>query len=223
MYITEYNSSLIPGSYINNSCYQAAFLCHNLLAVHKQAPLSGYWMLADTLSNIESPESYHINGIGLITGNQIRTPGYYAFRLLSKLGTRLIEQGDNYCITQTDEKNYQIISWHCVPFSSSAFLSNAEEHSLRNMYKHYEHMPPLQMTFHLNNIPSGTYRIKRYLLDRFHGSYLDIRLGELINGNIDEEGFHTLNSRLQKDHELKDQTDFGQDKKDQEEKNVGEK
>ena len=41
--------------------------------------------------------------------------------------------------------------------------------------------------------------------------------------NIDEEGFHTLNSRLQKDHELKDQTDFGQDKKDQEEKNVGEK
>lgn len=189
LYITEYNSSLIPGSYINNSCYQAAFLCHNLLAVHKQAPLSGYWMLADTLSNIESPESYHINGIGLITGNQIRTPGYYAFRLLSKLGTRLIEQGDNYCITQTDEKNYQIISWHCVPFSSSAFLSNAEEHSLRNMYKHYEHMPPLQMTFHLNNIPSGTYRIKRYLLDRFHGSYLDIRLGELINGNIDEETF----------------------------------
>ena len=43
------------------------------------------------------------------------------------------------------------------------------------------------------------------------------------NGNIDEEGFHTLNSRLQKDHELKDQTDFSQDKKDQEEKNVGEK
>ena len=41
--------------------------------------------------------------------------------------------------------------------------------------------------------------------------------------NIDEEGFHTLNSRLQKDHELKDQTDFSQDKKDQEEKNVGEK
>ena len=40
---------------------------------------------------------------------------------------------------------------------------------------------------------------------------------------IAEEGFHTLNSRLQKDHELKDQTDFSQDKKDQEEKNVGEK
>lgn len=189
LYITEYNSSLIPGSYINNSCYQAAFLCHNLLAVHEQVPLSGYWMLADTLSSIKSPKSYHINGIGLITGNQIRTPGYYAFRLLSKLGNQLIEQGDNYCITQANEKTYQIISWHCVPFSSSAFLSNVEEHSLRNMYKHYEHMPPLQMTFHLNNIPSGTYRIKRYLLDRFHGSYLDIRLGELINGNIDEETF----------------------------------
>lgn len=57
------------------------------------------------------------------------------------------------------------------------------------MYKHYEHMPPLQMIFHLNNIPSGTYRIKRSLLDRFHGSYLDIQLGELVNGNIDEETF----------------------------------
>ncbi len=189
LYVTEYNSSLIPGTYINNSCYQAAFLCHNLLAIHEQVPLSGYWMLADTLSSVENPESYHINGIGLITGTQIRTPAYYAFRLLSKLGNRLIEHGDNYCITQTNEKNYQIIAWHCVPFSSSAFLSKTEEHSLRNMYKHYKHMPPLQMTFHLNGIPSGTYRIKRCLLDRFHGSYLDIRLGELLNGNIDEETF----------------------------------
>ena len=41
--------------------------------------------------------------------------------------------------------------------------------------------------------------------------------------NIDEEGFHQLDSRLQRDHEIKDQVDFGQDKKDQEEKNVGEK
>lgn len=189
LYITEYNSSLIPGSYINNSCYQAAFLCHNLLAIHEQIPLSGYWMLTDTLSNIESPKSYQINGIGLITASRIRTPGYFALRLLSKLGGRLIEQGDNYCITQTSENSYQVIAWHCVPFSSSAFLSNAEEHSLRKMYKHYEHMPPLQMIFHLNNIPSGTYRIKRSLLDRFHGSYLDIQLGELVNGNIDEETF----------------------------------
>ena len=41
--------------------------------------------------------------------------------------------------------------------------------------------------------------------------------------NIDEEGFHQLDSRLQRDHEIKDQTDPEQDKKDQEEKNVGEK
>ncbi len=41
--------------------------------------------------------------------------------------------------------------------------------------------------------------------------------------NIDEEGFHQLDSRLQRDHEIKDQVDFEQDKKDQEEKNVGEK
>ena len=41
--------------------------------------------------------------------------------------------------------------------------------------------------------------------------------------NIDEEGFHQLDSRLQRDHEIKDQVDFEQDKKDQKEKNVGEK
>ena len=41
--------------------------------------------------------------------------------------------------------------------------------------------------------------------------------------NIDEEGFHQLDSRLQRDHEIKDQVDFEQNKKDQEEKNVGEK
>ena len=41
--------------------------------------------------------------------------------------------------------------------------------------------------------------------------------------NIDKEGFHHLDSRLQRDHEIKDQVDFEQDKKDQEEKNVGEK
>lgn len=40
---------------------------------------------------------------------------------------------------------------------------------------------------------------------------------------IDEEGFHQLESQLQKDHEIKDQVNSEQDKKDQEKKNVGEK
>lgn len=188
LYITELNSSLIPGTFFNESCYQAAFLCHTLLGLHETADMIGYWMLGDTLTSLKNPASWQISGIGLITGNGIPTPAYHACRLLDMLGGHLLEQGDNYCITETEENHFQILAWHYAPFLP-AYSVEGEKPSLKNVYHCFRDLPALQMTFHLQHIEIGTYRVKRYLLDRFHGSFLDIQLGELMNSDLDEETF----------------------------------
>lgn len=187
LYITELNSSIIRNTYINHSCYQAAFLCEVILKLYKNSSFIGYWGLNDNALSLVNSSYLPANGLALINRNGIFMPSYFAYRFLKKLGNKLIEQGDNYCITKTDNDHYQVLAFHYVPFSDYFFLSSKQE--LKNVYKNFRKDKPLDVTVRLLNLPPGEYKVKRYLIDRFHGSFIDILLGEFTNGDIDEGTF----------------------------------
>lgn len=189
LYITEFNFSLLPDCFVNASCYQAAFLCMNLLNLHEASDMIGYRMLSDTGYNILAPDSFSTFGLGLINNNGIKMPSYHAYCLLNKLGNLLIERNENYCITCSGEHHYQVLAYHYVHFSDFLFLLEKEKNSLRSVYSPFKKSPAFQMTVRLTGLPPGIYRIKRNLLDRFHGSLIDIQLGELLNGTIDDDTF----------------------------------
>ena len=117
LYITEFNSSLLPDTYINESCFQAAFLCHNMLALHEASPLIGFWMLSDLAFSIEHPASYSSGGICLINRSGIRMPAFHAYCLMNRLGTTLIEKGAHYCVTKSEDDHFQILTYHYAHFT----------------------------------------------------------------------------------------------------------
>lgn len=189
LYITEFNSTLIPQTFINDSCFQAAFLCKNLLDFHSKIPLIGYWMLSDLAFFIADPGAHMLNGISMINQSGIKMPSFHTYALLGRLGPRLIDQGDSYCITRDSKAHYQILAYNYAAFSNYQSLLEKQNHSLRDVYSYYDEPLPIKMTFHLTNLPSGTYRIRRYLLDREHGSLIDIQLGGLLTSTIDEDTY----------------------------------
>lgn len=196
LYITEFNSSILTNTFINYSCFQAAFLCYNLLNLHEHSSLIGYRMLSDLAYNSEKLATSSQSRISLIAKSGIKMPAFYAYELLNKLGGLLIEQGENFYITQSEHNHYQILAYQYAYFSNQTFLQESDLESFKNVYTIFEEVPPVQINFQLIGLNPGVYRIRRYLLDRSHGSALDIQLGGLLaSHNITEDIYlHKIDS-----------------------------
>lgn len=189
LYITEFNTSLVPQTFINESCFQATYIIKELLDAHNDTEMIGYWMLDDNMFTVSDLYGYMLNGISLINKLGIATPAYHAYSFLNRLGTHIIEQAKNYCISKTDENHFQIIAYNYAHITNIDSLANAATHSLLDTYSYFENVPPFQISFTINDINPGVYKIKRYILNREHGSHVDILIGGLFNSSISEEEY----------------------------------
>ena len=201
LYITEFNSCMIPDTYINTSCYQATFLCHNLLRLCEYSPMVGYWMLNDIAFSIANMTNRPQAGVSLLDKSGIPLPAYHAYRFLSKLGPVLIRRGEHYCITKSSPGAYQLLTYYYVRPADLHKLQGKERISIADMYSYFEESPPIDFHFTLTDLSPGVYRIHRYLLDRSHGSLHDIFLAGLTSSNLEEERYlrriHLLKPQMQ--------------------------
>lgn len=187
-YITEWNSVLIPNAPVQYSCFQAAFICKSALELAAYCDMFGYWIFSDaaTLQDPAKPETLSFWGQGLFNKDNIAMPSYYAFQLLNYLGEGLILQEKDCCVTKSGPDHYQIIAFNYSHILPAAAPKAEREISFADIYKLFENTPPQQMRFRLNSLKPGTYRISRFLLDRAHGSILDLWIGGFAVSNIDE-------------------------------------
>ena len=189
LYITEFNSCMIPDTYINTSCYQATFLCHNLLRLCEFSPMVGYWMLNDIAFSIANMTNRPQAGVSLLDKSGIPLPGYHAYRFLSKLGPVLIRRGEHYCVTRKSPGCYQVLTYYYVRPADLQRLHGTRKISITDMYSYFEDSTPIDFHFSLTGVEPGVYRIHRYILDRSHGSLHDILLAGLTASNLEEERY----------------------------------
>ena len=199
LYITEFNSCMIPDTYINSSCYQATFICHSLLRLCESSPIVGYWMLNDIAFSIANMTNRPQAGVGLLDKSGIPLPAYHAYRFLSRLGGTLIRRGEHYCITKSAPGCYQILTYYYVRPTDLQKLQHAGRISMTEMYSYFEDSPPIDFHFTLTGLTPGVYRIHRYLMDRSHGSLHDILLAGLTASNLEEERYLRRTHLLQPD------------------------
>ena len=200
LFITEFNSCMIPDTYINTSCYQATFICHSLLRLCEHSPMVGYWMLHDIAFSMANMSNRPQAGVSLLDKSGIPLPAYHAYRFLSKLGRTLIRRGEHFCITRSSPGCYQILTYYYVHPADLHKLQHNEPISMTDMYSYFEDSPPIDFHFTLRDLEPGVYRIHRYLLDRSHGSLHDMLLAGLTASNLSEERY------LRRIHLLKPQT-----------------
>ncbi|WP_211748673.1 helix-turn-helix domain-containing protein [Paenibacillus sp. Marseille-Q4541] len=187
IHVTEWNSTPFHRDLTNDTCYKAAYIVKNVLENLDEVQSLAYWSLTDLLEELPPVEEPFHGGLGLITSNGIQKPGYYAYELLGKLGDRLLELGDGYCLTQSSQ-GYQVIVYHYCHFDRLYCMHDSLGIDALNRYHVFRDTNNLVMSFAIQGIPSGMYKLRQTTINRDHGSAYDtwLEMGAPNSLNADE-------------------------------------
>nr|WP_304215108.1 helix-turn-helix domain-containing protein [Fredinandcohnia onubensis] len=185
--ITRWNFSWDVHNYLHDTAFMSTFIIENML--HSSSSLTsaiGFLSASDILYEWSINNHPFYGGSGLVNTEGVKKAAYYAFVLLEKLGSEVIKKGSNYIVTKNGEEIQILVYNHAYP--NQIYCQGDDQ--LKDPYQRYdcfEEKNSLQVNVELNNI-YGTYRCRRYQLNRDHGSAFDdwVRLGGVIDMGQEE-------------------------------------
>jgi xylan 1,4-beta-xylosidase len=172
IFLTEWNSTPSHYDLISDTCFKSCYIVKNILENYDCLDSFGYWVLTDFFE--EEPilkEVFH-GGLGLFTYNGIKKPGYYAFYLLNKLGTELIEKGDGYFITK-EKSEFRIILYNYKHYSSLYADGETFDMTFINRYTPFGSEDKREFSLLLNGVEESKYELTEYIVNRQYGSCFD--------------------------------------------------
>lgn len=193
IHITEWNTSASGRNPISDTSFVATFIIRNVLQSIGQVNSLGYWTFTDIMEEMKAGISHFHGGFGLINKEGLKKPSYFAYYLLSKLGAEIIEQGEEYIVTKNDD-DIQIMLYNFAYFDELFMRGDTSLLTNRERYLVYENKEPKDIEINIKGI-SGHYKVKKYQLDREHGSVFDqwVRMG--TPENMTEEEINFLKGR----------------------------
>lgn len=187
IHVTEFNSSISHRNPANDTTFKAAFIVKNILDNLDEVNSFGYWFCSDISGELNDSKTVLYGDMGLISANGINKPGFYAYTMLAKLQDELIQKGEGYIITKKSSYSYGIITYNYKHFNYSYCLKGEEPVSLDKYYDIFEDKQNLRLTINLKGIKRGSYRVKKYILNRKHGSIFDELLSMNTANNIKKD------------------------------------
>lgn len=193
VHVTEWSSSSNSRNLISDTVFVALFIIKNILKSIGQVDSLGYWTFTDIMEESKAGISHFHGGFGLINKDGIKKPSYFAYYLLSKLGERIIEQGEEYIVTKNGE-SIQILAYNFAYFDE--LFMNGDTSALTNIERYlvYEDKPRKEVELNIKGL-SGYYKITRYELNREYGSAFDewVKMG--VPENMTNEEIEYLKGR----------------------------
>jgi len=172
IHITEWNSTPLHRDLTNDTCYKGAYIAKNVTENLDTVASLCYWNSTDLLEEMPLAKATFHGGLGLITINGIKKPGFYAFELLAKLGDTLVDKGSGYCLTRSHGQ-YQLLVYNYCHFDQLYGKNELLNINSLNRYHVFAHSDELKMLFTIKGIPSGQYTIRRHVINQEHGSAFD--------------------------------------------------
>ena len=167
----------------------AAYLVKCILALQNQVDGIGCWKALSNEAEYPDEYSFLSDGCGLITRNGLKTPAWYAYKLLSGLLPELIFRGLGSCVTGTKKDGMAILLYNCKNYSEKfcrLYLSpQGAEYSDPTFYQSWS---AVTESILVSGIPKGTYRVSRHLVGDHYGCIATV-LRQL--GDIDPRDKHT--------------------------------
>lgn len=188
IHVTEYNSSISHRHPANDTTFKAAYISKNILDNLDETNSFGYWFCSDVSGELKDSKNLLYGDMGLISANGINKPGFYAYEMLGKLGNDLVQKGDGYIITKKSLYNFEIITYNYKHFDYFYCLSEETPVTLEQYYNIYENQENLNFSITLKGTKKGRYRVKKYVLNREHGSIFDewLNMNAIFNIKKDE-------------------------------------
>jgi xylan 1,4-beta-xylosidase len=175
--VLTWNSSIWKNDPGNDICYKTAFVVKNVLENCNDLSMLIYSRTLDQ-SGIPWEDEHLFLGRAGMQSLGINKPAYYGFYFLSKLQHKVIQKGDGYCITRSEEKDeVQILLYHYSHYRFDEHLSifpSVEEVMSIDRYYYFNDDGVKNFHIYLKGLPTGHYAMEQYRLDREHGSCYDI-------------------------------------------------
>lgn len=174
---TRWNVSWNAKEYVHDTAFMADFILDNALKLQPLLDGLGYLNLSDLISEWPTNELPFFGGRGLMNTEGIKKSAYYAYIILSELGGKIIEQGDNYIITAQGE-DIQIALYNYAYLNQSYRNADYSIIDKYNRYQVFENKNTLDFNLKLKGL-KGKYKLSRYFLNRDSGSAFDqwIKMG----------------------------------------------
>lgn len=186
VHLTEWNLTVSHRNLLNDTCFKSCYIIKNLLENYDVLDSFGYWTLSDFIEETYLPENIFHGGLGLFTYNGIKKPHYYALVFLSRLGNRLIKQGNGYFITKSHGK-IQAILYNYEHFNHLFVSGEAFDTAFAEHYAHFSELGKMNVSLELTGIPARTCMIRESVINRQSGSAFDVwaKTGAKHPGNED--------------------------------------
>lgn len=173
IWITEFNSNHSSRNLLNDSSYQAVFLS-KLFTEASQLPVHalGYYLLSDLPLRYADTLDLLFGGWGLFTDTNLEKPSLHAYKLLGRLGNRLLKHGTNYLITTSAENNYQCLFFHYEHPEEAFYRKNISLSDINTGIPLFQHTKAAKWQIELAPVKSGIYLIKEYMISDVQSNLL---------------------------------------------------
>ena len=182
-YLTGMLPTGLPGELTHRTCFLSAYIVKTIL---DSAPIAAH---------------VNFSAVPTTSGGMLFSQGYNVFRLLGKLGTRILRKGDNYVVTTCETG--RCVSVLCFNYCHYHESVRTPE-QLRNitpssLYNAFEHGDEIHLTITLKNMYGG-YRLKKYALTPRFGSPFDAWVALGAPNALTEEETEYLESKTVPDY-----------------------
>lgn len=173
-HIDEWNFTISNRNVLNDSCEQGAYIVKNCIDVSEKVDLMAYWHALDVYSEYYDTDSVLNGDSGLLTGDGIQKPSFYAFQFLNRLLPKIIKRSNHALITTNGRNNYSIVCHNYKKLSSRYVFSEEDEIKIDYINQYIEDEEPINLKFRLNNVKNGKYQLKVYYVNQKNGSVQDL-------------------------------------------------
>ncbi len=188
LWMSEYNLTISHRNILNDTSFKGAYILKNMFDVVEETSIAGYWLMSDIHSEGRETNNILYGGNGLVTRDGIYKPAYFALYFLAQSKPYLVKRGTNYFVTADGHNGYTAIIHNMRKLNYYAFLKKEENLSLEDLDRVFDDERDLVFELHIKNTKPGTYRIKCYRLDQYHGDIIRLwtRNGFIQNFKPDE-------------------------------------
>ncbi len=116
VFITEWNSTYMTESLLNDTAFNASFICNTLDQCAGLVEGMSFWCSCDVFEEQGIPKELFYGGYGMIALRRIPKPSFHAFTLLHRLGTERLSAGRGPLIaTRRADESIAVLLWNFTP------------------------------------------------------------------------------------------------------------
>ena len=171
--VASFGENIISRNFVNDSCFQAAFIAQNLIDLFDEAPMIGFWSLSDVITESSDTASFLFGGNGILTSHSIPKPGFFVLEEFNSVGRNVILKNHGFLMTKTDTNQYYIVLCNYSHLNSYNCLNLDNVLPLTDVNAAFEIPDTKDNLIEIHNVKPGSYCICTTSINREHGSILD--------------------------------------------------